>query len=90
MPSQTVGDRCAAMFAEACSQSIDRCGAIGSLADCIAMNMPTCCTGTLCNATSRVPPAVAAACNQQIDLEQCYDLSTNPIPDACQGVLHQP
>ncbi|MDP9149558.1 MAG: hypothetical protein M3O36_06415 [Myxococcota bacterium] len=89
-PVPTVGDRCAAMFAEVCSQSIDRCAAIGSLSDCIAMSMPTCCTGTLCNAPSKVSSATAAACNGQIDLEQCYDLSTHPIPDACQGVLHQP
>jgi len=88
---QTVGDQCSTIFAELCSQAINRCGEAGfSLDQCINANMPTCCTGSVCSETSKSSADDVTACTQAIDAEDCNALATNTTPSACQGVPQKP
>lgn len=88
---QTVGDQCSTIFAELCSQAINRCGEMGfSLDQCINANMPTCCTGSVCSETSKSTPDDVTSCTQAIDAEDCNALANNATPSACQGVPQKP
>jgi hypothetical protein len=90
--SQIVGDQCMAIFKELCQQGAGRCG-IGlsfTLDQCISANMPTCCTGTGCNATSLSSRSEVIACEQAIDVEDCYSMANSVTPGPCVGVPRLP
>ena len=89
--TQTVGDQCAAIYTELCSVDINQCGATGfTLDQCVSSNEAACCTGSVCNETSKSPSSAVDACKSAIDVEGCYAISIDNIPAACQGVPQKP
>ena len=88
---QTVLEQCNTIYTELCQQAIGRCDLQGfTLNDCITNNVDTCCMGSVCNETSQSSAAAVAACTSALDAEDCYSLSTNSVPSACQGVPQKP
>jgi hypothetical protein len=89
--AQTVGDQCTTIFTELCTQAINRCGLQGfSVDQCVSADMPSCCTGTVCNETSQSPASAVTGCTQAIDTEDCNALVNSMTPAACQGVPQKP
>jgi hypothetical protein len=89
--AQTVGDQCTAIFTELCTQAVNRCGLqTFSVDQCISADMPSCCTGSVCNETSKSAASDVTACTQQIDAEDCNALVNSTTPPACQGVPQKP
>jgi hypothetical protein len=89
--AQTVLEQCTAIYTELCQQAISRCDLMGfTLNDCVTNNVDTCCTGSVCNETSLSSAAAVNACTAAIDAEDCYSLSTNATPSACQGLPQKP
>jgi hypothetical protein len=88
---QTVLDQCTAIYTELCQQAIGRCALQGfTLDECVRNNVDTCCAGSVCSETARSSVAAVAACKSALDAEDCYSLSTNSTPSACQGLPQKP
>jgi hypothetical protein len=88
---QTVLEQCTAIYTELCQQAIGRCALQGfTLDDCVRNNVDTCCAGSVCNETSQSSTAAVDACKSALDTEDCYLLSTNSTPSACQGLPKKP
>jgi hypothetical protein len=86
----TVGDRCAAVVTEFCSQAISRCMVLGfTLKECIDADMPMCCTGSACSRTSTLPPGTINACKAAIDAEDCNGIANSQQPTECLSVLQK-
>ena len=65
--TQTVGEQCTTIVTAFCTQVSGPCAVGVILADCIARDMPMCCTGSACNAVSRSSGATVSACTDQRD-----------------------
>lgn len=90
-PAQSVGDQCEAIFAELCTQAVTRCALPGFTIDqCIASDMPSCCTGSSCNQTALSSAAQVEACKRAIDAEDCNAIVNSSTPGECQGVPRRP
>jgi hypothetical protein len=89
--TQTVLEQCTAIYTELCQQAIGRCGLQGfTLDECIKNNVDTCCAAGVCNEQSKSSAAAVDACKSALDTEDCYLLSTNSTPSACQGLPQKP
>jgi hypothetical protein len=90
--SQTVGDQCAAIATAFCTQAIGTCGVADTLSNCIANEMPSCCTGSTCNAISQSSPRALEACTSAIAVESCYLVVTAGWAGlaACNGIPKKP
>ncbi|MGO9838739.1 MAG: hypothetical protein ACLP1X_31555 [Polyangiaceae bacterium] len=85
--SETVGDQCTTIVTEFCAQVTGRCFVAGvTLSDCLSNDMPMCCTGTACNATSTSSAATVATCTSAIDAEDCSSVVATGLPTECTGV----
>jgi hypothetical protein len=83
----TVGDQCTTIVTEFCAQVTGRCFVAGvTLSDCLSNDMPMCCTGTACNATSTSSAATVSACTSAIDAEDCSSVVATGLPAECSGV----
>jgi hypothetical protein len=85
--TQTVMAQCNAIYTELCQQAIVRCDVQGfTLDDCVKNNVDACCSRNACSAMSQASAAAVDACKMALDTEDCYLLSTNTPPSACQGL----
>jgi hypothetical protein len=84
--AQTVGDQCAAIYTELCTQAIARCGIAVMLSDCVNNYVAACCVGSACSQPSQSPASAVSACKSAMDSEGCYDISVGNTPPACQGI----
>jgi hypothetical protein len=87
---QTVRDQCTAIYSELCMQAIGRCGIVATLDMCITNGVDMCCTGSVCDQTSKSPASAVDACKSAIDGEPCYGIAINNVPAECQGVPQKP
>jgi hypothetical protein len=89
---QTVGDQCNLIAAAFCNRLISGCGVADTLSDCIANEVVSCCTGSMCNAISKSSQSALDACNSAIAFEDCNSVVTVGAPGlaSCQGVPQQP
>ncbi len=89
--TQKVGDQCEEIYTELCTQAINRCGITGyPLDQCVASNKQACCQGSVCDQISQSPSSAVDACKSAIDAEDCYAISIDNNPPACQGVPKKP
>jgi len=93
--TETVGDQCAAIASAFCNHVISNCGFVDSLADCIAMESPTCCSvPSDCAAISQTSSSALASCESAIATQDCASAtsSVDGIADlgACQGIPARP
>lgn len=86
--AQLVSDQCNSIVIAYCMRAIGGCGVLYTLSQCIADELPTCCSGTKCNATSRSTPGAVDACTAAISAEDCNSVvTTGPSGLApCQGI----
>jgi hypothetical protein len=88
--AQTVSDQCETIANAFCMRAIRGCGVVYTLSQCIADEVPTCCSATTCKATSVSSPAAVDACTSAIASEDCNSVVTSgpSALAACQGVPH--
>jgi hypothetical protein len=82
--ARTLGDQCTSVLTTFC-QKAGTCAVLTSLSDCITGNMPLCCTGTACDATSTVSESTVTDCEQMIMAEDCNDVVNTNNPTTCLG-----
>jgi hypothetical protein len=82
--TRTLGDQCTSVLTTFC-QKAGACAVLTSLSDCITGNMPLCCVGTACDATSTVSEDTVTACEQTIMAEDCNDVVNTNNPTTCLG-----
>ena len=88
--SMTVLDQCTSIYTELCTQGMQRCGILESLSDCLANDVPSCCTGSVCSESSLSSSSAVDACKAALDAEDCNSVANGVAPSACQGVPQLP
>jgi hypothetical protein len=87
-PAQTVGTQCTAVITEFCAQ-YPRCALDDSISDCVANNMPACCsTGDTCDQVSTSTEGDVATCKTDIDNLDCNFIANMALAPSCQGLVH--
>jgi len=86
--TQLVSDQCNRIVTAFCMRAIGGCGFPDSLSQCIADELPTCCSGSKCNAISQSTPGAVDACTAALSSEDCNSVVTvGPSAlAACQGI----
>jgi|SRR5580704_9610852 hypothetical protein len=88
--ADTVEDQCTTKITALCNYSISSCGNQAAFADCIAQQMPLCCTGSACSEISESSAATLATCTSAIAVEDCSLVGQAMYPPECQGVPQIP
>jgi hypothetical protein len=87
--TQTIGTQCTEIITELCSQGLSRCALSYAISDCIASNMPMCCSsGDSCDTKATSSQSDVDACKTAIDNADCNYIVNATYPDECQALLH--
>ena len=81
---RTLGDQCQSVLSVFC-QKAGSCAILANLSDCINGNLPLCCVGTACDATSTISESTVTACEQMIMAEDCNVVANETNPTSCLG-----
>lgn len=86
---QTVGTQCTEIITELCSQGLSRCALSYALSDCIANDMPMCCSsGDSCDTKATSSQGDVDTCKTAIDNADCNYIVNATYPNECQALLH--
>jgi hypothetical protein len=91
--TETVGDECSAMASAFCTHVVDDCGFPDTIADCITMELPTCCSvGSDCDGISPTTSSTLDSCTSAIASQDCDSAVSDGISDLpeCQGLPERP
>jgi hypothetical protein len=69
--TRTLGDQCTDLLTELCQKEASCAISVGTLKDCIDGEMPSCCSGSACNAISTTNECMVGTCKQSIDAADC-------------------
>jgi hypothetical protein len=87
--AQTVGTQCTEIITELCSQGLSRCALAYALSDCIANDMPMCCSsGDSCDTKATSSQGDVDTCKTAIDNADCNYIVNATYPNECQALLH--
>jgi hypothetical protein len=85
---QTIGTQCTEIITELCSQGLSRCALSYAISDCVASNMPMCCSsGDSCDTKATASQSTVDTCKTAIDNADCNYIVNATYPAECQTLL---